>query len=243
MMLMIMMGPVEAWKNEKNIIFKKTSEVIITRSKWLITMVVDLAPYRILLDRLKSEIIALRRARNQVAENYVHQEGYIKLLYSLEQESRVMESQWKEMNLYLRGIRLLQSRPRRAVIPIVGKALSVLFGTVSEEDVRVIRRKLSDVERNQKTIAQVARESLSILNITRVELSKNKVSINWLTRNLHDLQEEVSNITESVKAELQELDNFIQYFQLLSITARVRQTSQSLMTLLERVRAQLDSLS
>ena len=111
MMLMIMMCPVEAWKNEKNIIFKKTSEVVITRSKWLITMVVDLAPYRILLDRLKSEIIALRRARNQVAENYVHQEGYIKLLYSLEQESRVMESQWKEMNLYLRGIGLLQSGP------------------------------------------------------------------------------------------------------------------------------------
>ena len=197
-------------------------------------MVVDLAPYRILLDRLESEIIALRRARNQVAENYVHQEGYIKLLYSLEQESRVMESQWKEMNLYLRGIGSLQSRPRRAVIPIVGKALSVLFGTVSEEDVRVIRRKLTDVERNQKTIAQVARESLSILNITRVELSKNRVSIDWLTRNLHDLQEEVSNITESVKAELQELDNFIQqYFQLLSITAGVRQTSQLLMTLLE----------
>ena len=232
-MLMIMMCTVEAWKNEKNIIFKKTSEVIITRSKWLITMVVDLAPYRILLDRLKSEIIALRRARNQVAENYVHQERYIKLLYSLEQESRVMESQWKEMNLYLRGIGLLQSRPRRAVIPIVGKALSVLFGTVSEEDVRVIRRKLTDVERNQKTIAQVARESLLILNITRVELSKNRVSINWLTRNLHDLQEEVSNITESVRAELQELDNFMQqYFQLLSITAGVRQTSQSLMTLL-----------
>ncbi len=43
---------------------------------------------------------------------------------------------------------------------------------------------------------------------------------------------------------MQELDNFIrQYFQLLSITARVRQTSQSLMTLLEHVRAQLDSLS
>ena len=50
----------------------------------------------------------------------------------------------------------MQSRPKRAVIPKVGKALSVLFGTVSLEDVRVIRRKLSDVERNQKTMAQVA---------------------------------------------------------------------------------------
>ena len=167
-MLIIMMCPVEPWKNERNTIFKKTSEVIITRSKWLITMVADLNPYKVLLNRLKDEIIALDRARNRVAENYVHQEGYIKLLYSLEQESRVMEFQWKEMNLYLKGIGLLQSRPRRTVIPIVRKALSVLFGTVSEEDVKVIRRKLSYVERNQKTIAQVARESLSILNITRV---------------------------------------------------------------------------
>ena len=58
------------------------------------------------------------------------------------------------------------------------------------------------------------------------------------------MQEEVSNVTESVRLELQELNNFVQqYFQLLSITARVQQTSQSLMTLLEHVRAQLDSLS
>ena len=113
-----------------------------------------------------------------------------------------------------------------------------------EEDVKIIKRKLSDVERNQKTMAQVVRESLSILNVTRIELAKNQVNINWLTRNLHDLQEKVSNITESVILELQELNNFVQqYFHLLSIIARVRQTSQSLMTLLEHVRAQLDSLS
>ena len=105
-----------------------------------------------------------------------------------------------------------------------GKTLSVLFGIVSEEDVKTIRRKLLDVERNQKTLAQVDQESVSILNVTRIELAKNRVNINWLTRNLHDLQAEVSNITESVRSELQELDSFVQqYFQLLSITARVRQ--------------------
>ena len=92
-------------------------------------MVVDLKPYKVLLNRLKDEIFALGRARNRMTGNYVHEEVYMKLLYSLEQESRVMEYQWKEINLYLKGIGLLQSRPKRAVIPIVGKALSVLFGT------------------------------------------------------------------------------------------------------------------
>ena len=78
----------------------------------------------------------------------------------------------------------------------------------------------------------------------RIELAKNRVNINWLTRNLHELQEEVSHITETVRSELQDLNNFVlQHFQLLSITARVWQTSQSLITLLEYVRAQLDSLS
>ena len=50
--------------------------------------------------------------------------------------------------------------------------------------------------RNQKTITLVAQESVSILNVTGIELAKNRVNINWFTSNLHDLQEEVSNITE-----------------------------------------------
>ena len=95
-----------------------------------------------LLNRLKDEIFALGRARVQMAGNYGQEEGDIKLLYSLEQKSRAMEYQWKDMNSYLKGIGLLQTRPKRTVIPIVGKALSVLFGTVSEEDVKIIQRKL-----------------------------------------------------------------------------------------------------
>ena len=48
-----------------------------------------------------------------MAGNWVHEEGYIKLLYSLEQESRAMEYKWKEMNLYLKGIGLLCSPDRK----------------------------------------------------------------------------------------------------------------------------------
>ena len=56
----------------------------------------------------------------------------------------------------------------------------------------------------------------------RIELVKNRLNINWLMQNMQELQEEVTNVTESVVTELQELDNFVQqYFQLLSITVRV----------------------
>ena len=125
LMLMFVVCTADAWGNKKNTIFKKITKVIITRSKWLITLVVDLKPYKVLLGKLKDEIFA----RAQMAGNYV-QEGYIKLLYSSEREARAMEYQWKEINLYLKGIGSLQARLRKAIIPIVEKALSVLFGSV-----------------------------------------------------------------------------------------------------------------
>lgn len=60
----------------------------------------------------------------------------------------------------------------------------ILFRTVTEEDVKVIRRKLGEVEKDQRVLAQMARESVSILNVTRLELEKNRASINWLINNL-----------------------------------------------------------
>lgn len=56
LMIVIAICSANAWRNEQNTIFKKVSEVIITRSKWLITLVVDLKPYRMLLDGLKDEM-------------------------------------------------------------------------------------------------------------------------------------------------------------------------------------------
>lgn len=42
------------------------------------------------------------------------------------------------------------------------------FRTVTEDDVR---RKLGEVEKDQKFVAQVARKSVPILNVTKLELA------------------------------------------------------------------------
>ena len=39
------------------------------------------------------------------------------------------ENPWREMSNYLKEVETFQTRDRRTVIPIVGKALRVLFGT------------------------------------------------------------------------------------------------------------------
>ena len=51
----------------------------------------------------------------------------------------MLESQGREMNNHLRDVELLRAWNRKVVIPIVGKALSFLFGRVSEEEVRIVR--------------------------------------------------------------------------------------------------------
>lgn len=82
---------------------------------------------------------------------------------------------------------------------------------------------------------------MSILNVTRLEVAKNRARINWLINNLTGLRQEVINDTETVMMELQEISGFMQrYFQLMAIKNKVGQNSQSLTTLLEHVRAQLD---
>ena len=68
-----------------------------------------------------------------------------------------------ERNEYVsEGIRLLQARQKRAVIPIVGKALSDLFSTVSEENVKTIRWKLRDVEKKSDISSGSFRELIDI---------------------------------------------------------------------------------
>ena len=203
-------------------------------------LVIDLNPYGDLSTKLVKELAELRKIKEKFTGRYSNNDKYLGLLDFLEQETSIIAYQWKKMHNYLRGIELLQTRPKRAVLPIVGKALSVLFGTVSESDMKTIRRKLKDVEEGQKVLAQVAKESVSILNVTRVELAKNRGTIDWLVGSMETLQEEVGNVTDG----LIELDNFVQqYFQLMAIITRVRQTSRTLITLLEHVRAQLDMLS
>ena len=45
----------------------------------------------------------------------------------------------------------------------------MLFGTVSENEIRLIKKKLTQVEQKQQSIAQGVKESVSILNVTWLE--------------------------------------------------------------------------
>ena len=74
----------------------------------------------------------------------------------------------------------LMKRSKRAVLPIVGKVLSFLFGTLSSEDLDSIRRNVNVLAQNKQKITHVLQESLSILNVSRIEVAENRKSVNEL---------------------------------------------------------------
>ena len=110
------------------------------------------------------------------------------------------------MIIYLKGVELLQTKQMKAVVE---KTLcAILF-----ENMNIIWRKLKwkKWKKNQRVLAQVARESVSsILNVARLELVKNRGNINWLISNMRAMKEEAVNISETMTTKLQELNNFIQ---------------------------------
>ena len=221
---------------------KKSTEVVITRSKWVLTLMIDLKPYHDLLERLASEIEKVRVIGEEIATDH-YSDRYRGIMYSLRQEIQALEDQWKGMGNYLGELKLLQPRKRRAVLPIVSKALNVLFGTVSETELRAIKQKLIAVEEGERVLVQEAKSSLSILNVTRVDLTKNRQAINRLIKGVLDVEEELGNVTRSMSMELRRLRGFVKRFLQLSMAiSRLQQTSQSLHLSLVHVRAQLDML-
>lgn len=66
------------------------------------------------------------------------------------------------------------------MLPIIGKAMRFLFGTLSEEDIGSIKSNIRVLAENQNKISHVLTENLSILNVTRIEVSQNRQAINSL---------------------------------------------------------------
>ena len=103
----------------------------------------------------------------------------------------------------------LMKRSKRAVLPIVGKVLSFLFGTLSSEDLDSIRRNVNVLAQNKQKITHVLQESLSILNVSRIEVAENRKSVNELLNAFAELHADFSNVTIVFNERIFNLDRHV----------------------------------
>ena len=118
------------------------------QSKWLIALTIYLRQYKLLLTNV-IRISQNCHSRKKVEKEYKgnDKENCLRLWCLLVQEINRMEDDQGIREEYLKGQVLFESRVKRSVIPIMGKALNVLFGTVTEEELRIIMDRRSNLKK------------------------------------------------------------------------------------------------
>ena len=242
----LLFGLTEALVINENVVFHKENEVSITRSKWLFTFVIDLNPYEnfllsLALDTEKAAIVA--RNLIQIYDK-PRREGFLNSFCGLQKQIKDLQVDRQQLiNSYVE-INSIKSRSKRSLIPIIGKALHFLFGTLTSADLSKIRRNIKTLANNQKDMLHVLEDSISILNTSRIQISENRQTINNLSISINSINERIENATKILQKEYIELEQFVQmYLQLDLVIEETKRTVSNAQMYMEHLQLQLNMLS
>lgn len=103
--------------------------------------------------------------------------GYVFTFESLNDEIGILNDTYqtiKEKSIEYQTLKSDRKRPNRLLLPIIGQAMSLLFGTVSNVDLENIRRSVQDLATNQENIIHKLEQSMTILNLSRIQIAENR---------------------------------------------------------------------
>ena len=102
-------------------------------------------------------------------------------------------------------------------------------------------KKLAD---SQQTIIHVVEKTISVLDISHVQIMENRGAVTGLIVALQQIDGKLSKLTAAIEKQVKELEHFIEmYLQLDLIIDEVKQMAQRAMFFLEILRLQLNLLS
>ena len=181
----------------EHVIFQKSNEITTTRSQWLVSFVIDLGSYKLFIERLTNERVNAAALSQHILLEYKKKgkplfQTFKNLRAKFTTIKTIQENDFLEYET-------LKSRHTWSVLPIVGKALSFLFGTTSEEDLNSIKRSVQNLSQDQKQITHVLEENISILNVTRIQVAENRKALNELLTGLKTIDFKLENITRTLE--------------------------------------------
>lgn len=136
------------------------------------------------------------------------------------------------------------NREKRAVFGFGGKILNFLFGTLTQSDIDLVQKHVTTLEVNQQNIVHILEDSITILNTSRLEISKNRHTINDILETISAINNKISNVTKELSSQIIEVENFLQmYLKLDLIVEELKQSMQNGLVLLENLKLQINMLS
>lgn len=233
----------------ENVVFQKTNEVFINDAHWAVTFVHDLKPFQNLINQIKNDLARTDEIIRVMTNFYrnTNRTGYEETFISLHVEIDMLTDTYN--SIYdsfdeFQSLSVDNQRNKRSLIPIVGQLMSTLFGTVSENDLDNINRNIKALASNQQQIIHDLDVSLSVLNLTRMQVAENRRSIMDLIIVIQKLDVKVVELGQLLEQKFARLEQFIHtYLQFKMILDEIRLTTQDAVFYLENLKSELNMLS
>ena len=229
--------------------FQKTNEVFINDAKWSVTFVHDLRPFQKLINQIKNDLVHTDEIVKTITIFYEssNMTGYVETFKSLHIEVDLLTDTYNSVYdnfAEYQSLSVNGHRSQRSLIPIIGQLMSTLFGTVSENDLENINRNIKALAGNQKQIIHDLDVSLSVLNLTRMQVSENRRSIMDLIIVVQKLDRKIFDLQQVFSAKFVRLEQFVHtYLQFQMILDEIKQTTQDAVFYLEGLKSELNMLS
>ena len=233
----------------ENVVFQKTNEVFINDAKWSVTFVHDLRPFHKLINQIKNDLVHTDEIVKTITNFYEssNMTGYVETFKSLHIEVDLLTDTYNSVYdnfAEYQSLSVNGHRSQRSLIPIIGQLMSTLFGTVSENDLENINRNIKALAGNQKQIIHDLDVSLSVLNLTRMQVSENRRSIMDLIIVVQKLDRKIFDLQQVFSAKFVRLEQFVHtYLQFQMILDEIKQTTQDAVFYLESLKSELNMLS
>ena len=233
----------------ENVVFQKTNEVFINDAKWSVTFVHDLRPFQKLINQIKNDLVHTDEIVKTITNFYEssNMTGYVETFKSLHIEVDLLTDTYNSVYdnfAEYQSLSVNGHRSQRSLIPIIGQLMSTLFDTVSENDLENINRNIKALAGNQKQIIHDLDVSLSVLNLTRMQVSENRRSIMDLIIVVQKLDRKIFDLQQVFSAKFVRLEQFVHtYLQFQMILDKIKQTTQDAVFYLESLKSELNMLS
>ena len=228
-----------------SVLFRKISEVTTSRSRWTVTFVIDLDPHAAVLGRIEANIDSTMGIIHSVMDNNPPAaSGLINNFRQLTTELRTLNETHFGLVGRFAEYKKLHPRAKRSLLPFVGQAFSCLFGRVYDGDLESIRRNLRSLRDNQLGVAHAVQEGLSLLNVSRVQISENRQTLNVLVMDIETLDHRVANVTQVLHNRILRIETMLpMYLQLDAVVQWIKLSMQKALLLVEHLQLQLNMLS
>lgn len=231
----------------ENVVFQKTNDITTTRAKWLASFIIDLQPFSQFIGRLEQDIYAASLIVEGIVEKYKTPGKAVEYLFifrALQKELQYLNSTRLHIWSGFLDYQLLHTRAKRSPFDFIGSAASWLFGLVSQDDLKTIKRNIMSLAQNQQQIIHVVKESVTVLNMTRFEVAENRQAIAELITTIHNVDVKLERFFGGLNRQVHETQYFLEiYLKLDLIISEIKDMIQNGMFYLEHLRTQLNFLS